>query len=94
MLVAMPVTALANAARWASELNAFLHRGLADHLAQPEWDAERFHRGGEQLLALQNRCAMWGRSIISNCCQAGGTEPTPNQTQHKTKHNQTMGREG
>jgi len=46
---------------WVDELNGLLERGLADHAARPEWDAERKTRGGEVLLALQNRDAMWGR---------------------------------
>ena len=58
---------------WVAGLNAFLARGLADHAAQPEWDAARTTRGGQQLVAIQNRQAVWGRSIISNCYCDGGT---------------------
>jgi hypothetical protein len=54
-------------AEWVEEMNAFLRRGLAAHAAQPEWDDARHRRGGEQLMALQNRCAVWGRSVVSNC---------------------------
>mmetsp|Transcript_1270 Transcript_1270/g.4084 ORF Transcript_1270/g.4084 Transcript_1270/m.4084 type:complete len:384 (+) Transcript_1270:75-1226(+) len=57
---------------WVDELNGLLERGLADHAARPEWDAQRKTRGGEVLLALQNRDAMWGRSIISNSYADGG----------------------
>ena len=58
---------------WCDGLNALLRRGLADHAARPYWDAARCGRGGEQLMALQNRDAMWGRSVISNCYCDGGT---------------------
>ena len=58
---------------WCAGLNALLRLGLADHAARPYWDAARRGRGGEQLMALQNRDAMWGRSVISNCYCDGGT---------------------
>ena len=58
---------------WCDGLNALLRHGLADHAARPYWDAARRGRGGEQLMALQNRDAMWGRSVISNCYCDGGT---------------------
>ena len=58
---------------WCAGLNALLRRGLDDHAARPDWDAARRGRGGEQLMALQNRDAMWGRSVISNCYCDGGT---------------------
>lgn len=56
---------------WIDDLNAFLREGLADHLARPEWQADG-SRGGECLMALQNRCAVWGRSPVSNCYADGG----------------------
>ena len=69
----MPALRFVNDVReWAAELNSFLRRGLEAHASQPEWDRERQRRGGEQLLALQNRCAMWGRSVVSNCYADGG----------------------
>jgi hypothetical protein len=40
---------------WVEALNAFLRRGLADHARRPHWDAARASRGGEALLAMQNR---------------------------------------
>ena len=58
---------------WCAVLNALLRLGLAEHAARPYWDAARRARGGEQLMALQNRDAMWGRSVISNCYCDGGT---------------------
>lgn len=44
---------------------------------RPDWDSSREARGGESLMALQNRCAMWGRSIVSNCYADGGNITTP-----------------
>ena len=34
-------------------------------------------RGGEGLMALQNRTAMWGRTVVSNCYSDGGVISTP-----------------
>ena len=59
-------------AAWVVGLNDFLRRGLADHAKRPHWDAARTSRGGEALLAAQNRCAVLGRSIIANCYSDGG----------------------
>jgi len=60
-------------AEWVAGLNEYLRAGLQDHLARPGWDdATRRSRGGESLVALQNRCAMWGRSVVSNCYGDGG----------------------
>ncbi|KAL1510713.1 hypothetical protein AB1Y20_007005 [Prymnesium parvum] len=58
--------------QWIDALNAFLRRGLEDHLQRPEWDEARQTRGGESLMAIQNRTAMWGMSVISNCYSDGG----------------------
>jgi hypothetical protein len=57
---------------WFEELNQYLKHGLDDYKKRPYWDETRMTRGGESLLALQNRPAMWGRSIISNCYGDGG----------------------
>ena len=62
-------------AEWAAALNAALRRGLADHAARPEWDAARTTRGGEALAAFQNRCAVAGRSVVSNAYSSGGAWP-------------------
>eukprot|EP01062_Namystynia_karyoxenos_P066713 TRINITY_DN60646_c0_g1_i1.p1 TRINITY_DN60646_c0_g1~~TRINITY_DN60646_c0_g1_i1.p1 ORF type:complete len:534 (+),score=99.79 TRINITY_DN60646_c0_g1_i1:59-1660(+) len=59
-------------AAWVRHLNDFLRAGLADAEARPNWDPERRTRGGEQLMALQNRTAMWGRTVVSNCYSDGG----------------------
>ena len=57
---------------WVEGLNGFLRAGLDDYAARPGWDAARTTRGGEALVALQNRCATWGRSVISNSYGDGG----------------------
>ena len=67
------VERVSGVAEWVDGLNAYLKAGLQDHLARPNWDdSARQSRGGESLLALQNRCAMWGRSVVSNCYGDGG----------------------
>eukprot|EP00908_Phaeocystis_cordata_P010696 Transcript_21548.p2 GENE.Transcript_21548~~Transcript_21548.p2 ORF type:complete len:427 (+),score=185.57 Transcript_21548:407-1687(+) len=70
---------------WVEALNAFLRRGLADHARRPHWDAARASRGGEALLAMQNRAAVLGRTVVSNCFADGGTitsERTVAERQH------------
>ena len=57
---------------WTEALNEYLQIGLDDYNQRPHWNANRTSRGGEALLALQNRAAMWGRSIVSNCYGDGG----------------------
>eukprot|EP00756_Hemistasia_phaeocysticola_P043980 Hpha_TRINITY_DN17562_c0_g1::TRINITY_DN17562_c0_g1_i1::g.92498::m.92498 len=57
---------------WVEGLNKFLQKGLDRHEASPLWDSARERRGGEELLALQNRPALWGRSVISNSYSSGG----------------------
>lgn len=54
-----PMRRVSTPQAWVTELNALLQRGLADHAAQPEWDASRTSRGGEVLLALQVQLR-WG----------------------------------
>mmetsp|Transcript_8317 Transcript_8317/g.34246 ORF Transcript_8317/g.34246 Transcript_8317/m.34246 type:complete len:330 (-) Transcript_8317:26-1015(-) len=63
-----------NVDAWIEGLNALLEAGLRDHAARPTFDAEPYRsaRGGEQLMALQNRAALWGRSVVSNCWADGG----------------------
>ena len=62
---------------WADAFNSLLKEGLKQHLASPEWDAKREYRGGEVLLALQNRAAMWGRCIVSCAYADGGSITSP-----------------
>lgn len=68
---------------WVEAMNAYLQEGLKDHAERPFWDAERKSRGGEALMALQNRCAMWGRTVISNCYSDGGIITNPAAEKHR-----------
>jgi hypothetical protein len=67
-----PAEEIDNVQEWVNALNDYLRHGLADFYKRPHWNEERTTRGGEALMALQNRPAMWGRSIISNCYGDGG----------------------
>jgi hypothetical protein len=67
-----PADEIDNVQEWADALNQYLRQGLDDFHSRRNWDKDRTTRGGEALLALQNRPAMWGRSIISNCYGDGG----------------------
>ena len=67
---------------WVDSLNDYLRVGLKDYQARPMWDGGRTTRGGEALLALQNRCAVWGRSIISNCYGDGGVVTNDHAVQY------------
>jgi hypothetical protein len=49
---------------WVDTMNHFLREGMRDYTERPLWNSARTSRGGEALMALQNRPAMWGRSII------------------------------
>lgn len=63
---------------WIDGLNLLLSAGLEEHARRPEWDDDRCAtRGGEALMAMQNRCAVWGRSVISNCWADGGNVDSP-----------------
>ena len=57
---------------WVEGMNRFLRTGLEDFAARPHWDEGRGTRGGESLMALQNREAMFGRTVISACFSDGG----------------------
>lgn len=61
-----------NVEQWVDELNSFLRRGLSDHEARPDWDGSRSTRGGEAIMAIQCRPAVWGRSVVSNAYSTGG----------------------
>eukprot|EP00978_Attheya_sp_CCMP212_P045031 scaffold331635_cov35-Attheya_sp.AAC.1 len=58
---------------------------MKDYVKRPHWNADRTSRGGECLMALQNRAAMWGRSIISNCYGDGGCITTDHAMQYRKK---------
>ena len=63
---------------WVAEMNNVLTRGLEAHAASPDWcDGTRTTRGGEVLMALQNRCALFGRSVVSGAYAHGGCITTP-----------------
>lgn len=70
---------------WVDAMNEFLKIGLEDYRARPYWDDQRTTRGGEALMALQNRPAMWGRSIISNCYGDGGCIHTIDAAEKRTE---------
>ncbi|KAL7451265.1 hypothetical protein ACHAWC_003088 [Mediolabrus comicus] len=61
---------------WVKSLNAYLHDGLKDFESRPVWNPERTSRGGESLLAIQNRPSMWGRSVVCNSYADGGVVAT------------------
>jgi len=58
--------------QWVHELNDFLQHGMKDFVERPQWNEDRTSRGGEALLAIQNRPSMWGRSVVCNSYADGG----------------------
>ena len=76
-----PGALIDNVHDWTDALNEFLQQGLEDFRARPHWNDERTSRGGESLMALQNRPAVWGRSIVSNCYGDGGCITTAHAAQ-------------
>ena len=68
---------------WVDSLNNYLREGLKDYQQRPLWNQQRNSRGGESLMALQNRPAMWGRSIVSNCYADGGCITSSHATDHR-----------
>lgn len=69
---APPAAMIDNVHEWTKALNQFLKEGLIDFEKRPYWNHDRTSRGGEALMAMQNRPAMWGRTIVSNCYGDGG----------------------
>ena len=69
-------TMIDDAHEWVESLNEFLHDGLNDFESRPHWNEERTSRGGEALLAIQNRPSMWGRSVVCNSYADGGVVAT------------------
>jgi hypothetical protein len=69
-------TMIENVHEWVEALNDYLQRGLNDFETRPHWNADRTSRGGEALLAIQNRPAMWGRSVVCNSYGDGGVIST------------------
>ena len=72
-----PMKSVEAVGAWVKEMNEFLRRGLAAHVARPDWDDSRTTRGCDMLLAVQNRCAMWGRCVVSGAYADGGCITTP-----------------
>ena len=68
---------------WVDSLNEYLQLGLADFEKRPLWNEERTSRGGESLLAIQNRPAMWGRSVVCNSYADGGVIATNEAEQER-----------
>lgn len=71
-------TIVENVYEWVDSLNNYLQHGLRDFEARPNWDIKRMSRGGEALLAIQNRPSMWGRSVVCNSYGDGGVIATSN----------------
>ncbi|KAL3937555.1 MAG: hypothetical protein SGBAC_007362 [Bacillariaceae sp.] len=73
--------------KWVDALNEFYQLGLQDFAKRPYWSNDHgdsnSSRGGESLMALQNRPAMWGRSIVSNCYGDGGCITTKHAAEHR-----------
>ena len=67
-----PQKLIENLDDWVKELNNYLKIGLIDYKRRPLWDKARESRGGESLMALQNRSASWGRTVVVNCYGDGG----------------------
>lgn len=61
---------------WVRGLNQYLQKGLEDFGDRPGWNDERTSRGGESVLAIQCRPAMWGRSVVCNSYADGGVIAT------------------
>ena len=76
-------TIVENVNDWIAALNEFLKKGLDDFIQRPYWNEDWSSRGGEALMALQNRPAVWGRSIVSNCYGDGGCIHTEHAARHR-----------
>jgi hypothetical protein len=70
---------------WVVELNRLLCDGLDDFARRPWWDDSRTTRGGEALMALQNREATAGRTVVSNCYGDGGVITTDDALERRRK---------
>ena len=81
---------------WIRGLNDLLKEGLEDHQKTPLFYESKSslvardphyypHRGGEALMALQNRASVWGRSIVSNCYCDGGNPDSPEAADRRQK---------
>lgn len=70
---------------WVQALNEYLHHGVKDFVDRPQWNEERNSRGGESLLAIQNRPSMWGRSVVCNSFADGGVIYTEDAIKERRK---------
>lgn len=61
---------------WVQSLNEYLQTGMDDYSNRPMWNEDRTSRGGEAVLAIQCRPAMWGRSVVCNSYADGGVITT------------------
>ena len=72
-----------NVHEWVSALNDYMQHGMKDYADRPEWNEKRNSRGGESLLAIQNRPSMWGRSVVCNSYADGGVIATPDAEEER-----------
>lgn len=68
---------------WIAAMNSFLRAGLDDFARRPDWNSTRSSRGGEALMALQNRESMCGRTVVSCCYGDGGVITTDAALAHR-----------
>ena len=74
-----------NVNEWVQALNDYLQQGLEDFDNRPHWNEHRTSRGGEAVLAIQNRPSMWGRSIVCNSYADGGIIHTPDAEKERQR---------
>lgn len=82
-------TMIDNVHEWVTALNEYIQHGLKDFESRPEWNDERTTRGGEALMAIQNRPSMWGRSIVCNSYADGGVITTEEAIEERQRALQT-----
>jgi hypothetical protein len=68
----LPFKMVESVHEWVDLLNQYLRDGFDDYLKRPHWNEDRTSRGGESLMALQNRSASWGRTVVVNSYCDGG----------------------
>ena len=74
-----------NVHEWVQALNDYLQQGLKDFDNRPHWNEDRTSRGGEAVLAIQNRPSMWGRSVVCNSYADGGIIHTPDAEKERQR---------
>jgi len=78
-------TMIENVHKWVEALNDYLQQGLKDFDDRPHWNEDRTSRGGEAVLAIQNRPSMWGRSVVCNSYADGGIIHTPDAEKERQR---------